>query len=139
MKKGADLFSKNLKSLMSNRGMKPLDLSKEVKATVQNVNNWLNGRNRPRPDKLKAIADYFGITSTMLTHGNIAAIEQKKAAPDIPVEAADTLRILKARSYVILVALSELLSAHSGRLSAKELVDLEAMVNDRLNAGEKAG
>lgn len=60
-----------------------------------------------------------------------------KSAADVPVDVGDTLRIIKARTGVILTALSELLSDKSKRLAAAELSDLEKMVNDQLNADEK--
>ena len=53
---------KKVKKLMSTRGITAYRLSKETGIATSTLTNWKKGFYTPKVDKLKKIADYFGVT-----------------------------------------------------------------------------
>lgn len=53
-KKFAELLEKNNKTTYQ--------VSKDTKITQSTFSDWKNGRSKPKADKLKILADYFGVT-----------------------------------------------------------------------------
>ena len=48
--------------LCSERGVTPYRVCKETGLTTSTISNWKAGRYVPKQDKLKKIADYFGVS-----------------------------------------------------------------------------
>lgn len=48
--------------LLHKRGIKSYQVSKETGVSQVTLSQWKNGRSTPKVDKLKKIADYFGVT-----------------------------------------------------------------------------
>jgi transcriptional regulator with XRE-family HTH domain len=55
----------------------PYRIHKETGVPQSTLSDWKNGKGTPKIDKLKKIADYFGVTVDYLIGGN----EQKESAP----------------------------------------------------------
>ena len=49
------------KKLCENKGVSPYRISQETGITQSTFSDWKNGRSVPKQDKLKKIADYFGV------------------------------------------------------------------------------
>ena len=65
--KAIEIFSKNLKYFMSKDGKNVTDLSNDLHLSYSTVNDWYNGKNYPRPDKINLLANYFNISTSDLT------------------------------------------------------------------------
>lgn len=61
-----ELFEKLLKE----RGVTAYQVSKATGISTGSLSDWKKGRSKPKPDKLKKIADYFGVTVDYLCGGN---------------------------------------------------------------------
>lgn len=48
--------------LMKDRGVTPYRVHKETGVAQSTLSDWKNGKCRPKIDKIRAIADYFGVT-----------------------------------------------------------------------------
>ena len=65
--KAIETFSNNLKHFMLKEGKNVTDLSNDLNLSYSTVNDWYNGKNYPRPDKISLLADYFNISTSDLT------------------------------------------------------------------------
>lgn len=65
--KAIETFSNNLKYFMLKEGKNVTDLSNDLNLSYSTVNDWYNGKNYPRPDKISLLADYFNISTSDLT------------------------------------------------------------------------
>jgi transcriptional regulator with XRE-family HTH domain len=138
-------FAKNLEWLMRDNGTTPTELAEAVGVTTQSINSYKKEGFKPRENTLKKIATYFGHTPEQLVNVDMTAhntplsfyeSEQVYFKP-VEVNLGDDIRLIKARTGVILSALSELLSEKSKRLAASELSDLENLVNIQLKKDRK--
>ena len=48
--------------LRDERGLKDADVARETGITKSTFSDWKSGRSNPKLDKLKILADYFGVT-----------------------------------------------------------------------------
>lgn len=64
------IFSKNLKELLSNKGVTQLELSKYLGVSNTTVYNYVNGFNMPRMDKIDKICEFFNISRSALIESN---------------------------------------------------------------------
>lgn len=48
--------------LMKDRGVTPYRVHKETGVAQSTLSDWKNGKCRPKIDKIRAIADYFGVS-----------------------------------------------------------------------------
>ena len=48
--------------LMKERGVTPYRVHKETGVAQSTLSDWKNGKCRPKIDKIRAIADYFGVS-----------------------------------------------------------------------------
>ena len=67
--------------LCSEKGVTPYRVCKETGLTTSTISNWKAGRYTPKHDKLKRIADYFGVSVQFLITGkeeNAEEIERSK-------------------------------------------------------------
>lgn len=55
--------------LCSEKGVTPYRVCKETGLTTSTISNWKAGRYTPKHDKLKRIADYFGVSVQFLITG----------------------------------------------------------------------
>lgn len=74
------------------RGVRDADVSKATGISKSTFSDWKSGRSNPKNEKLKKIADYFGVTIKYLMTGKEDSVEQKitsvspERALDIEVE-----------------------------------------------------
>lgn len=47
--------------LAQSRGLTPYRVSKDTGIPTATLSDWKNGRSKPKTDKLKILADYFGV------------------------------------------------------------------------------
>lgn len=69
------IFAKNLKKAMKNKGVRQIDIVKNLKINSSTVSNWSNGVMVPRSDKLKLLSEYLGVSEAYLM-GWIASDEE---------------------------------------------------------------
>lgn len=53
---------KKFQELLSESGKTPYQVSKDTGISTSTLSNWKNGNYNPKVDKLKILADYFGVT-----------------------------------------------------------------------------
>ena len=75
------IFQQNLKYYMEQKGKNVTDLSNDLSLSYSTVNDWYNGVNYPRPDKIKLLAEYFNISTGDLTELK----KHKEASKKVPV------------------------------------------------------
>ena len=61
-----EIFSINLKRLMTQRGVSRQDLSKVLGVSYFTISDWVNGKKYPRMDKVEMLAAYFGVLKSDL-------------------------------------------------------------------------
>ncbi len=69
--------------LLTKYGVTPYKVSKETGISTATLSDWKNGRSTPKQDKLKKIADYFGVTLDYLMTGNEEPEEKKNPFSDL--------------------------------------------------------
>ena len=84
-----------------------------LSVTKGSISGWKKGA-KPRPDKIKAIADYFGVSVEYLTSDSE---ENKNTAPDIKSNA-----VFLENSKIHLLPLFETVSAGFGSTALEEIV-----------------
>ena len=52
---------KKLEALLQARGITAYRLAKDLEMSPMVFSDWKNGKSKPKADKLKKIADYFGV------------------------------------------------------------------------------
>ena len=63
LKGGFNLFSyKKYSELRDSKGVTDYEVSKNTNVQTSTLSNWKAGRYTPKSDKIKAIADYFGVS-----------------------------------------------------------------------------
>ena len=72
-----EIFSKNLKRLMEQKGISRQELSKVLGVSYFTLSDWVNGKKYPRMDKVEMLAAYFGVLKSDL-------IEEKGTNEAIP-------------------------------------------------------
>ena len=68
--------------LRDDRKIKDADVAKATGITKSTFSDWKNGRSEPKLDKLKKIADYFGVPIEYLTTGKEPASRGRLTAKD---------------------------------------------------------
>lgn len=63
-------FASRLRYFMKIKGCRQSDISKELGINMSTVSSWCNGVMIPRMDKIKLLADYFGINISDLLSFN---------------------------------------------------------------------
>lgn len=61
-----NIFSKNLRFLLSEREKTQADLSRMLKVSTATASDWCNGKGIPRTDKLQRIADWLNVDASYL-------------------------------------------------------------------------
>lgn len=69
-----DIFEK----LCEQNKVTPYRVCKETGITTATISNWKAGRYVPKQDKMKKIADYFGVTVDYLMTGKESSAERKE-------------------------------------------------------------
>lgn len=52
---------KKIEKLLNERNITPYQLAKTTGISQSSLSDWKNGRSTPKVDKLKILADYFGV------------------------------------------------------------------------------
>ena len=52
---------KNFEALLMERKITPYKVSKATGISTATLSDWKNGRSKPKADKLKILAEYFGV------------------------------------------------------------------------------
>ena len=63
------MYYENFEALCNERGVKPGTVSKATGVSTATLTNWKKGNYTPKSDKLKLIADYFGVDVNYLLTG----------------------------------------------------------------------
>ena len=53
---------KKFETLLESRKITPYKVSKETGISTATLSDWKKGRSNPKADKLKILADYFGVS-----------------------------------------------------------------------------
>lgn len=61
-----EVFSQRLRELRQEKGLSMRQLAKELQTTDAAISNWENCINEPKISYLKAIAEFFNVTSDYL-------------------------------------------------------------------------
>lgn len=64
--------------LLQERGITPYRLSKDTGISTSTLTSWKQGKYSPKPDKLKIIADYLGVTINYLLAGEESVLSDSK-------------------------------------------------------------
>ena len=80
-------------------GVKDADVAKATGVTKSTFSDWKSGRSNPKDEKLKKIAEYFGVTTDYLRTGNAPeedkTILKPKDEKDIKEILSNTEQLLK--------------------------------------------
>ena len=68
----------NFEKLCSERNVTPYRVCKETGIPTATISNWKAGRYTPKQDKLKRIADFFGVSVDFLITGKEEDVAQKE-------------------------------------------------------------
>lgn len=60
------LFAKNLKNIMNEKGKTQSDIVKDLQFRQATVSDWINGKKYPRMNKVEMLAKYFDVPITAL-------------------------------------------------------------------------
>lgn len=71
-------FRKNLSRLLTQNGVRQIDLAKHLNVSKQTISTWICGRAYPRADVMEKIADYFGTTISALVYGEREQMEESE-------------------------------------------------------------
>lgn len=63
------MYYENFEALCNERGVKPGTVSKATGVSTATLTNWKKGNYTPKSDKLKLIADYFGVDVNYILTG----------------------------------------------------------------------
>ena len=55
--------------LLKDRGITAYKVAKDTGVTTATLSSWKTGRYEPKPEKLKIIADYFGVSVDEILNG----------------------------------------------------------------------
>ena len=69
-------------SLCKNNHIKPIDVSRATGIAAATLSSWKKGNYYPKTEKLKKIADYFGVTLEYLTTGT-SAVNVEIESPEL--------------------------------------------------------
>lgn len=93
-----------LKELLEEKSVTPYRVAKEIGVSQTTIKNWVTGYTAPKERHIKALADYFGITTDELlgkekqpTEGELSGIRK-----DL-MDFADTLTDEKIEKYLRLM------------------------------------
>lgn len=75
------LFSATLDKILKSKGLSVPTFSKKISEPETTVRTWLRSEVMPRPEKLKKIADYCGISTDQLLSG--ASLQNIRVAPKL--------------------------------------------------------
>lgn len=85
--------------LRDSKGVKDADVVKATGITKSTFSDWKSGRSKPKDEKLKKIADYFGVTTDYLREGKdseqTSSKLNRKDEKDIKEIIANTEQLLK--------------------------------------------
>lgn len=62
-------FSQRLQNIMSSNKITNIRLSKQLKVSPSTIANWLNGQSRPNIERIRQLADFFGVSTDYLLTG----------------------------------------------------------------------
>ena len=65
--------------LLKDRGITAYKVAKDTGVTTATLSSWKTGRYEPKPEKLKIIADYFGVSVDYLMTGEEKESDNKNA------------------------------------------------------------
>ena len=114
------IFSKNLRSLISQKGKLQKEVSEEIGVTCSTFSDWCTGKKYPRPEGLEALARYFGVSVVDLIG------EQKK----VP-QARKALENSKEEVLSLIIRL------HTDEAFFKVVQKVNAMESDKLGLLEQ--
>ena len=60
--KGEQIMYEIFVELLQKYGTTPYKVSKETGVSQSTLSDWKTGRSKPKADKLKILAEYFGVT-----------------------------------------------------------------------------
>ena len=80
--------------LRDGRNLKDSDVARATNITKSTFSDWKSGRSNPKNDKLKRIADYFGVSVEYLMNGNSDNTLTEKDKKDISKDLENIMRKL---------------------------------------------
>lgn len=89
-------LSVSLKRLLKESGHTMADMSRTLGISFTTISDWVNGRKYPRPENLDRLANYFGVTTSMLLN-----LDDPELHPAVSYLGSDIVLPLLARGYTI--------------------------------------
>lgn len=89
----------NIFEIMKERGLTAYRVSKDTGISQASIADWRKGRSKPKIDKLKILAEYFGVSLASLT-GESNEIDDTQQAPNgyyVDKETAEYAEMLRTR------------------------------------------
>nr|DAG84422.1 MAG TPA: Repressor protein CI [Caudoviricetes sp.] len=86
----------NFEKLCSERNVTPYRVCKETGIPTATISNWKAGRYTPKQDKLKRIADYFGVSVDFLITGKEETAVAQETHIDLKAEFDRIEKLLKS-------------------------------------------
>ena len=74
---------RNFEELLKSNGSTVYRVSKETGIPASTFSDWKTGRSAPKAEKLKKIADYFGVSLEYLINGNELRVKKENKIPII--------------------------------------------------------
>ena len=75
-----EIFSKNLKRLVSNSNLSQREIAININISPQTFNTWINGIAIPRMSSIQLLADFFKVEKADLIEENILTTEHQDIA-----------------------------------------------------------
>lgn len=82
--------------LLDEKGIKAYDISKATGISSSTLTDWKMGRTTPKQDKLKLIADYFGVSLDYLLTGKEPNMGKFSAQADLLIKIKSDKKLMGA-------------------------------------------
>lgn len=108
------IFSQNLSFLLDRLGKSQIDVARELDVATGTVSSWVNGLKYPRIDKMQQLADYLGVSLSILIEEE--GIETyKREAEEERLLSAYRSADQAAREYALMILESSAAKADYGK------------------------
>jgi len=97
--------------LLAEKGVKSADVAREAGVEPSTFSDWKKGKSKPKAEKLKRIADYFGVTleylmgeseeRTAIVNIELTAVEKALLSKFRTLSNSDKQRLIDSANYLL--------------------------------------